>query len=138
MKISKVVARFKDGTLLKGETDDFSLDKPYFFIRLMHGDFFRTNSEVLKTARVKMDDLKAAFFVKDFHGNRNRKDKYNDSFPWGSKKVKALFIDGEEITGYALHYALGDPGFFIEPADKQSNNERIFVINSATKEVTFL
>ena len=138
MKINKVIARFKDGSLLKGETDDFSLDRPFFSIKLMHGKFFRTGSEVLKTAKIKMEDLKAAFFVKDFHGNRNRKDKYSDSLPWGNKKVKARFFDGEEITGYALHYALGNPGFFIEPADKQSNNERIFVINSAIKEVMFL
>ena len=121
-----------------GETDDFCLDKPYFFIRLMHGKFLRTDSGVLKTAKIKMEDLKAAFFVRDFHGHRNRTDTYNDSFPWGNKKVKARFLDGEEITGYALHYALGNPGFFIEPADKQSNNERIFVINSAIKEVMFL
>jgi hypothetical protein len=84
------------------------------------------------------EDLKAVFLVKDFHGNKDRTDTYNDFLLWGSKKVKARFIDGEEITGYALHYSLDGIGFFIDPADRQSNNRRIFVINSAIKDVMFL
>jgi hypothetical protein len=48
------------------------------------------------------------------------------------------FVDGEVIIGYALSYAPERHGFFITPADLQSNNERIFVIKSATKKVTIV
>ncbi len=138
MKKDRIVARFKDGSLLKGESNDFSRERSFFSLKLIHGEFMRTETKVSKTVNVALDDLKALFFVKDFNGNKKREDNYINSILWGYKKVKSLFHDGEEIAGYALHYDLGRWGFFMEPADQQSNNERIFVINSATQKVTFL
>ena len=138
MKTDRIVARFKDGSLLKGESKDFFHEKSSFSLKLINGEFLRTDTKVLKTVMIKLEDLKAVFFVKDFNGNKDSKDNYNNSTLWGYKKVKSLFSDGEEITGYTMHYDLGRWGFFMEPADQQSNNERIFIINSATQKVAFL
>jgi hypothetical protein len=46
------------------------------------------------------------------------------------------FSNGEVIIGFALSYSPERHGFFIVPADLKSNNERIFVIKSATSKIT--
>ena len=128
MAINKVVAGLKDGTVMKGNTSDFFPNRKDFSLELQSGE------------RVKIDtgQLKALFFVKDFTGNKNRKDNYNDVIPGGGRKIQVKFKDGELVIGYSQGYSPDRLGFFVIPADKDSNNERIFVVNSATKEVTFL
>jgi len=128
MVVNKVVARFKDGTLLKGKTNDFSPDRECFHLELLNN----------KVVNIKMEKLKAVFFVKDFEGNKNRKDTYEDVIVGGGKKIKVQFFDGEIMIGYTLSYSPNRQGFFIVPADRGSNNERIFVINSATQRIEFL
>jgi len=91
-----------------------------------------------KAVEIQMEELKAAFFVKDFKGNKDHKDMYNDVITGSGKKVKVEFSDGEVITGYTQGYSPERHGFFVTPADVQSNNERIFVIISATRNITFL
>ncbi len=48
------------------------------------------------------------------------------------------FSDGEEVIGFARTYTSGRPGLFIVPADKESNNKRIFVVTSACRQVGFM
>ncbi|MBI4699044.1 MAG: hypothetical protein HY758_09125 [Nitrospirae bacterium] len=128
MVIHRIVARFKDGKVLKGRNSDFSPHKTYFHITLV-------SKEVIK---VEMEELKAVFFVKDLRGNKDRKDKYTDSRPWEGSKIKMHFHDGEVIIGYSLHYTAGNKGFFVVPADLQNNAERIFINPSSIKKITFL
>lgn len=56
-----VVARFKDGSLMKGNTKDFSVKKQEFYLELISGE----------VKKVVVDDLKALFFVKTFEGNKH-------------------------------------------------------------------
>jgi len=42
------------------------------------------------------------------------------------------------MVGATQGYQPGRPGFFLIPADAQSNNERCFVVTAATQEVSFL
>lgn len=123
-----IVARFQDGSLMKGISRDFSPEKQFFHIVPLKG----------KPEEIDIQQLKAVFFVKDFSGDSARKDRYKDVLPWGEKKVKVRFTDGEEIIGYVMHYAPGPFGFFMTPADSMSNNERIFVVTAATKEILYL
>ena len=58
--------------------------------------------------------------------------------PLGGKKMRVVFQDGEVLLGTTQGYQPGRPGFFLVPADPRSNNERCFVISSATREVTLL
>jgi hypothetical protein len=113
MRIDKIVAR---------------LDKTFFHLKLLSG-------EVVK---VDIEKLKAAFNVKTFNGNKNYNYTYKDVIPWGGNKVKVEFIDGEVIIGYTPHYSAGHQGFFITPADLQGNNKEVYVVTSATKEITYL
>lgn len=128
MTVNKMVVRLKDKTLIKGTTDDFSLDKKFFNLRLLNG----------KVVTVNIEKLKAAFLVKNFNGNKNYKYTYKDFIPWGGNKVKVEFIDGEVMIGYTPYKSFAQQGFFITPADLKGNNKKVFVVTSATKEVTLL
>jgi Family of unknown function (DUF6982) len=128
MQTNKVIIRFKDGTLIKGNTSDFFSNKSRFHINRLDG----------KIEEIDIEDLKAVFFVKDFDGNKNYREKYEDIIPGTGRKILVEFTDAESITGYALGYSPDRQGFFITPADLTGNNIRIFVVRSATKNVKFL
>ena len=82
--------------------------------------------------------MKAAFFVKRFDGDRSYNYTYKDFIPWGGNKVKVDFVDGETMIGYTPYHPSAHKGFFVTPADLHGNNERVFVMSSATSNVTFL
>jgi hypothetical protein len=128
MAPNKVVARFKDGAVMKGHTSDFFPARKDFHLELLSGE----------RITIETDKLKALLFVKDFTGDGNRKDVYNDVIPGGGRKIQVKFKDGELVTGFSQGYSPDRLGFFIIPADTKNNNERIFIVNSATEEVTFL
>jgi len=48
------------------------------------------------------------------------------------RKVKITFSDGEVMYGIIHGYTPHMKGFFIFPADKESNNKRVFVIREST------
>ena len=124
---NKVVAKFKDGTIMKGSTTDFMPKKPNFHLNGQNGS----------VETIEVEDLKALFFVKDVEGNKDYNETYQDVIQGGGKRVQVEFNDGETVVGYVLGYSPDRQGFNLTPADLQSNNERIFVVASATKSVTF-
>lgn len=136
--MNKVVARYKDGLIIKGKTCDFNPNKTIFHVELESGDVVKVDMETLKIVKINTEELKAAFFVKDFKGKAEYAESYSDVIAGAGKKIRIDFADGEVIIGHALNYSPDRDGFFVIPADLQSNNERIFVILSATKKITFL
>ena len=138
MLLNKVVAKFKDGAVLKGNTNDFFPNKKLFHVELISSYDGEVKSKNSKAMEIDTDKLKAAFFVKGFKGNKFHKNIYNDNVPGSGRKIEVKFIDGEVIIGYSLNYSPDRTGFFVIPADLKGNNERIFVIRSATEKVTLL
>ena len=128
MVLDKVVARFKDGSFIKGNTKDFSSNKNEFHLELINGEI----------KKIDIEKLKALFCVKSFEGNKNHVELYTDVIPKGGRKIIVEFDDGEIIIGYTQIYAPELEGFFLIPADTNSNNERIYVVTSATKKNSFL
>ncbi len=128
MEVNKIVVKFKNGTLMKGTTNDFFPNKKHFHIHLQ-------NNEIVP---VDVERLKAVFFVKDFLGNKEFKEAYKDIIAGGGKKMKIKFSDGEVIIGFSLGYSPGRHGFFLVPAELKSNNQRIFVVTSATERIEVL
>ena len=128
MQPNKVVVKFKDETVSKGKTSDFFPNKNQFHLEEMNGNI----------VEISIEDLKAVFFVKDFKGNKNYMDKYSDEIAAGGRKISVHFFDGEIVVGYTLAYSPDREGFFMAPADLQGNNERIFVVKSATKKIELL
>jgi hypothetical protein len=131
---SKVVARFADGRIKKGYTRDFSPDKPVLHIIRDHA------KESTDPEELNLADLKAVFFVKNFAGNPNyaeRKHFAEGDNPEG-EKVEVTFTDGEILQGSVLRYNARESGFFFFPADPQSNNLTLFVVNTAVKKLRYL
>lgn len=130
MPQNKVVVKYQDGTIKKGETRDFQPNKDTFHLQQLENDDEITT--------IVMDKLKAVFFVKDFTGNKDYNEIYEDVVAGGGRKVQVKFFDGEIMIGYAQVFMPKRSGFFIIPADKKSNNERIYVVSSATDSVRFV
>jgi hypothetical protein len=135
MKNNKMVIRFKDGTLIKGQSSDFFPSIRLFQLACLNGTI----------VTIDLKELKAIFFVKSFQGNEHYIYKYEDVISWGINKMKIDFIDHESMIGYAQHYKClshhvyySQYGFFITPADFKGNNNRVFVLNSAIEKITFL
>jgi len=130
-QINKVALRYKDGRVVKGTTQDFLPGKPIFHIHTVGRD---------QADEVKAEDLKAVFFVKDFKGRPDYHEKRE--FPekpqaGKGRKIAVKFNDGELLTGYTLGYDPKRPGFFVMPTDEMCNNERVYVLRSAVRDVGF-
>ena len=125
---NKVVIRFRDGKMLKGYTYDFFPHKNGF-----HVTKSRYAKEVIE---VSNSLLKAVFFVKTFEGNKDYRGPEDFSVESLKNihglKIKVTFFDGEVMYGTTNGYAPERKGFFIFPADKESNNQRVYVIKGST------
>jgi len=126
----KVVARFRDGRLVRGYTTDFHPSKPRLHLAA------EPNSH--DTLFLHLSNLKALFFVRDFAGDRMRVDCQEFGAPPQGRKVAVTFHDGEVLLGSTLGYKGDGQGFFVFPADPRSNNMRIFVAPGAARAVKFL
>jgi len=131
---NKIVVRYQNGRVVKGTTGDFLPTKPAFHLTLADA------TRDAKPLDVQVAELKAIFFVKDFVGNPER--KKSQEFPAGrpvvGRKIRVVFQDGETLVGTTQGYDPLRPGFFVIPADANSNNERCFVVTRATKQVSFI
>jgi hypothetical protein len=130
---NKVVARYRDGRILKGFTHDFNQNKPMF-----HLSPAENRKEVLE---INICQLKAIFFVKTFEGNIDYKGPSEAILLEKLKKVpgiklKIKFFDGEIMYGSTQGYDPERKGFFVFPADQDANCERAFIIREATIDVT--
>jgi hypothetical protein len=130
---NKVVARFRDGKIIKGFTNDFFPNKELFHIS--------STERGKDLTEVRIADLKALFFVKSFEGKKDhRKYDHPDVVEKLSKtagmKLKIVFADGEQMLALTQGYDPNRTGFFIFSPDPESNFERAFVLKQATKEIT--
>ena len=132
MEKVKIVARYLDGKMIKGFTQDFSPNKPGFHIFSL--DAPNESVEIL------LKELKAVFFVRDFAGRPEydeRKHFTPEERPSG-RIVEVTFVDGEVMVGSTVAYDPKRPGFFIFPADPQGNNARVFALSKAVRTVRYL
>lgn len=129
-EINLVVARYKNGKVVKGYTRDFFPDRPLFHVLAMGST---------EAAPVKISELKGVFFVRDLVGNKvrtkNRKFPAQDSGPNQGRRIAVLFEDGELLVGHSQTYSAERPGFFVFPLDPNGNNTRVYVLRAATKQV---
>ncbi|HEY3175844.1 MAG TPA: hypothetical protein VGK94_08805 [Candidatus Polarisedimenticolia bacterium] len=128
-----VVARFLDGTILKGTTHDFAPNKTEFHLHL-------EGNERSRAVHVGVESLKALFFVRSFGGNSQRRDDYafESVGSQGGRKIRVRFTDGEEIAGFTAAYSPRKQGFFLVPADSEGNNARVYILNRAVAKVEWL
>jgi hypothetical protein len=132
MKESKLVVRYLDGHVVKGHTLDFSSTKDSFHVA--------TLDQPAASVEVRLPQVKAVFFVRDFAGHRENDERkeYDAGQKIIGKKLRVTFNDGEVLAGVAEVYMPNRKGFILFPADATSNAEKVFVVNAAVREVTFM
>jgi hypothetical protein len=125
-----VVARYKNGKIIKGSTYNFNPQRKVFHI-------VPRAKEDERIYEVSFAELKAVFFVKSLEGRKDHppaKATFEEDVNiGGARKVKVGFVDGETIIGATHGYDPERHGFFIHPLDKETNNWRIFVMSKAIK-----
>ncbi|HXX57210.1 MAG TPA: hypothetical protein VEI96_04360 [Thermodesulfovibrionales bacterium] len=134
MEPVKVVIRYAHGGLIKGFTNDFFPNKPFFHVRPIE------SGSIDKGVEIHMKELKAVFFVKDFKGNREYHERkhFADGQQANGRRVEVTFLDGEVMVGSTLGYDPSRPGFFVTPADTDVNNIRVFVVSTAVSKFRFV
>jgi hypothetical protein len=132
--MNKIVARLVDGRTIKGSTSDFGPTKQTFYVAIVG------TPPGSKPSLVQVSDLKALFFVKDLNGRpqHQARQEFDPARPVPGRKIKVIFKDGEVLVGTTQGYQPGRPGFFMSPADPESNIERCFVVVAATREISLL
>ncbi len=127
-----VVARYRNGQVVKGYTRDFFPERATFHVLPKNGG---TDAVV----QVRTAELKGVFFVRDLLGNRmrhkNRQFPAQDTGPQNGRRIAVLFEDGELLVGHSQTYSLERPGFFVFPIDPNGNNLRVYVLRAAVKQV---
>ena len=128
---NEVVARYIDGRVVKGTCLDVDPNRPTCHIK---------TADQGTMVEVRLADLKALFFVKDFAGDSSHNDSAtiepDDTRARGFSVIDLRFEDGERILGLTARYPPIRPFFFILPADFASNNIRILVNRAAVASVS--
>ena len=130
--MQKIVVRFADGHLLKGFSQDFHPTRSQFSL------WPSINSRPADRVNVEMSRLKAVFFVRDFEGNPEYRERKTFTVRGQGRRVEVTFVDTEVVLGTTLNYRPDATGFFVVPADAGGNNARIFVVASAVRHVRFV
>jgi len=131
-----VVARYRDGNIIRGITHDFGPQKKVFHVNTI-GEEGGGGSG--KAHEISFSELKAVFFVKTLEGRQGPphvKGLLEEKLESPALlKIRITFFDGEILVGTTHGYTPNREGFFIAPLEKDSNNLRVFVISSAVKKV---
>ncbi len=129
----KVVAATLEGERVRGFIFDFSPIKE-------HCRIFPSERAHAGDARdIDMRKLKALFFIKEFTEPKGEKANPNEfSGVVHGRKIQVTFSDGELLMGSTEGYAPNRLGFFLFPANANSNILRAFVINTNVKEVKWI
>ena len=129
MEVNKIVARYRDGRVRKGYTENFFPDKPKFHLRPLGA------ADPGKSEEVTLGELKAVFFVRDFSGDRVYKERKTlmEGEKTQGRVVEVTFVDGEVLVGTTMGYDPRRPGYFIFPIDPKTNNLKIFVVSAAVR-----
>ena len=124
----KVVAHYLQGKLVRGITRDFSAIRKSFHVEVNGED---------APVEIHMSELKAVFFVRDLEGDRYHQEDPAAERPEMGRRVKIRFLDGEVLLGHTKSYSSDESGFYVYPADCESNNEKIYVMKAATDSISF-
>ena len=127
----KVVVRYADGQMLKGFTQDFHGSRLQFSL------WPSVTAAAHERVVVPLALLKAVFFVREFRGDPDYvEQKVFESAAHG-RRIEVTLLDDEVIVGTTLNYRTDSAGFFVFPADTRANNQRVFIVSSAVRQVRF-
>jgi hypothetical protein len=124
--IGKLVAvRFLDKRILKGRIVDFHPGREVFHVE---------EPGQAAPTRVEVEGLKAIFFIKTLEGNREHVEKRAFEERTGPEKTVWIeFRDGERLAGWSNSFGSARGGFYVFPADEESNMEKAYVFRAAVE-----
>ncbi len=130
--MNNVVVHYRNGSLIKGTTNDIHKAKPMFHLAILN------SKEQPKL--VNVDELKAVFFVRSFEGEvqggfGHLRD--GDKQSAYGRKAELLFKDGEKVTGFVQAYHENEPMIMLVP-ERLQNNYRIYVNRTDVKNIYWL
>jgi hypothetical protein len=124
-----VVARYRDGKLVKGISMDLDPRKPTCHVRPPAG----------AVVEVKLAELKALFLVKTLEGNSQHDENLmvprGDRRSHGTTIVEVRFEDNERLVGFTNRFPPNQKHYFVVPVDLNSNNIRVLVNSLAVKSI---
>lgn len=129
-----VVVHYKNGDIRKGYTKNFAFFRDTFDLTEVDS---KTQKE-LQSIQVRVEDLKAVFFVKNLNGKPDYHTDPNsvpERYGFGDR-LEITFMDNETMVGYTPRYRENNNGFILYPADPKVNNDLVAVIRSATQAIT--
>ena len=129
---SMVILRYLDGKPLRGFCNDFNASRAQFHL-WPSVDALSSQQVIVPVSR-----LKAVFFVRDFDGDPGYVERHTFETTPNGRKLEVTFLDGEVIVGSTLSYRPEGTGFFLCPADRRSNNARIFVVCGSVRRARFI
>jgi len=128
---SAVVARFVDGRVLKGTTQDFAPHKPIFHL-------YVRDDPTARALAVPVGALKALFFVHTYEGNpKHVEDRDLAKAKGQGRKIVVTFADGEVLGGFTTGYSKDKQGFFVIPIDPKANNARVYAVTASVKTIAW-
>ena len=127
--MAKVVARYLNGRVVKGFTGDFTPFQDRFHI-------VEPGAEAMR--EILIAELKGVFFVKDLAGDLGhaKSNVFDPGDATPGRRVRVRFKDGETLAGFTPDYLPVRSGFFLLPADLDSNTDRCYVVAAATEKVS--
>ena len=127
----KIIARYRDGRMIKGTTSNFDPKRRRFHLTPLEA------APGQLPVPIALKNLKAVFVVRDFTGDPLREEsrQFNSEASAYGKKLQVTFEDGEVLCGASVNVDLDGLGFFLFPADAGGNNKRMFVVNAAVADV---
>ena len=123
-----VVARYRDGRVVKGHCRGFTAERGSISIGPT------PDAPQAAVTTVLLRHLKAVFFVHDLAG---APPEVEPTAAARGRDSSVTYMDGEVTSGTTLNYAVDSAGFYLSPHDQRGNNLRIFVINEAVRHVQF-
>lgn len=123
----KIVVHFLDHTILKGHARFFFHHQRHLLMETAEGE----------ERLIPFPEVKAIFFVRSFAGDRRRakKNTFESGSPSFGVTVRVTFLDGETLLGRSVGYKPEEQGFYLKPADPGSNNEMVYIPQTAVREV---
>ncbi len=135
-----VVAKYRDGKMIKGVTYNFGAEKKAFHVIPITEE---KEEGTRKGVEVVLSELKAIFFVKSLEGRKGPRAlegllEEEEEEQAAALKVRVTFHDGETLIGMTHGYSREKQGFFVIPLEKESNNLRVFIVFNSVKEIELL
>jgi hypothetical protein len=128
----RLVLRCLGGQLLRGYSNDFHPDRAHLHLCPT------LTCSAAERLLVPTMRVKAIFFVKDLQSQPSRVDDNTFDHQPRGRKVEVTFQDGEMMIGSTMTHKPDGRGFFLQPANSQGNNLRIYVVSAAIRHMRFL